>query len=314
MSPKFGDYLRRARQEAGIRTQHQAAKELERLGRRISQGLIAQYETGKIKTPDPNILCLLAKLYKKDYLELVFHLVKDKYSVCGDPESVEVTKARWALWEAALQSFKTVGGVPGLEVYQLRAKTSLLQQEILNAEGLSIWERNYKDLEVVWIVASNALNDKSSRILDSVIENMKQGVQMVYFVRGEDIKRGGRFWQLQRTLLARAQAAEMSKEDFKLPVAVELGEDELGWLNTDLIIANPHWQEHAAGFKYIRRGRGGSSYAVRMSPFELGDIIRLLRTYAANHVPEEEFERVLPYKPNQDRSNPKREDDSALVH
>ena len=295
MSPKFGDYLRKARQEAGIKTQQQAVQELQKLGRAVSQGLLAQYETGKIKDPDPNLLCLLAALYKKDYLEVIFHLIREKYSQCLDQEAARITEERWRLWEAALQPLKQVDGVPDLEVFQLRAKTSLIQQEVLNAEGLALWEKNYPHLEVVWIVASAALNDKSSRILDSVIHNMKRRVQMVYFVRGEDVKTGGRFWQLQRTL-SKVQSAELAKEDFKLPVPVELTADQLGWLNTDLIIANPHWQEHSAGFKYIRRGRVGPSYAVRMSSFELAEMIHVLRSFAGTQLPEEAMEKVLPDK------------------
>lgn len=295
MFPNFGAYLRRARQDAGIKTQENAAQALKKLGRPVSQGLIAQYETGKIRDPDPNLLCLLATLYKKDYLEVVFHLIREKYAQCVDQNSAKITEERWQLWEAALQPFATVGGVSGLETYQLRAKTALVQQEILNAEGLALWERNYPSLEVVWIVASNVLNDKDSRILESVIYNMKRRVQMVYFVRSEDVDTGGRFWQLQRTL-AKVLSAELSKEEFKLPVPVRLTADQLGWLNTDLIIANPHWQDHSAGFKYIRRGRAGPSYAVKMSPFELGDMIGVLRSFAGRSLAEEDMERVLPDK------------------
>src|SRR5215813_6717764 len=103
MFPNFGAYLRRARQEAGIKTQDQAAQELRSLGRSVSQGLIAQYETGKIRDPDPKLLCLLATLYKKDYLEVVFHLIREKYAQCLDQTSAKITEERWALWEAALQ-------------------------------------------------------------------------------------------------------------------------------------------------------------------------------------------------------------------
>jgi transcriptional regulator with XRE-family HTH domain len=298
MTQQFGKYLRDARKAAGIQTQQQAVEELEKLGRRVSQALIAQYEAGKVKDPDPTILCLMAKLYKKDYMETVFQLVQDKYGACDENAKSEVFRERWKLWEAALKPFKSVGRVENLEAFQLRAKISLLQQEILTVEGLAEWEKNYPDLEVIWIVASNALNDSGSKILESVIHNMKRNVQMVYFVQKRDIERGGRFWILQRTL----NKSDTSLYDHtpKPPVAVPVGEDELGWLNTDIIIANPHWQEHAAGFKYIRRGRGGPSYAMRMSSFELGDMIRVLSRYAGQKIDEQEMERVLPQKPHFD--------------
>lgn len=296
MINRFGEYLREARKAAGIHTQQQAVEELEKLGRRVSQALIAQYETGKVNDPDPAILCLMARLYKKDYMELVFQLVQDKYGTCEELATSPLARERWKLWAAALMPFEEVGRVKNLETHQLRAKISLIKQEILTVEGLAEWEKNYPDLEVVWIVASNALNDSGSKILESVIHNMKRNVQMVYFVQKQDIDRGGRFWRLQRTISN--LDAGRSDHELKPPVAVPLGEDELGWLNTDLIIANPHWQDHSAGFKYIRRGRGGSSYAMRMSSFELGDMIRVLSRYAGQNMPEDAMERVLPQKAN----------------
>lgn len=294
MANQFPKYLKQARLTAGIRTQKEAADELSKVGRKVSQGLIAQYETGKIKDPDPAILCLLAKIYKRDYMEMIFHLVRDKYGVCESRET-DIDRERWNLWESALKPFGKTGFVEGLEVYQLRAKTALVQQEILNVEGLAEWEKNYPELEVVWVVASNALNDKGSKILESVIHNMKREVQMVYFLQNKDVEAGGRFWQLLRTL-SKLEIDNPRQRSLKPPVAVPLGEDELSWLNTDIIIANPHWQEHAAGFKYIRRGRAGASYAMRMSPFELGDMISVLRRYAARKVNPDEMEKVLPEK------------------
>ncbi len=293
MLSEFGQYLRHCRKAAGINTQQQAVDELRKMGRTVSQALIAQYESGKVRNPAPEILCSLAQLYRKDYLEVVFRLVKEKYAVC-DRENPELDTERWRLWEASLGPFKRVGKVPELEIHQLRAKASLMRQEILSSQGLAIWETNYPDLELVWIVASDALNDKGSRILQSVLHNMQRDVQMIYFVADRDIEPGGRFWQLQRTL-SKSFSTGVSEHAMKIPIGIPLGEQELGWLNTDIIIANPHWQDEAVGFKYIRRGRMGPSYAFRMSSFELGDMISVLRRYAARTVPNE-MERVLPQK------------------
>ena len=262
-----------------------------KLGRRVSQGLLAHYETGKVKDPDPSILCLLANIYRRDYMEMVFHLVREKYGVCSEDSNPELSTQRWALWQAALKPFIQTGRVDGLQRFQLRAKAALMEHEVLDVEGLAEWEKNYPDLEVLWIVASNALNDKNSKILESVIHNMKRKVQMVYFVQQKDIDAGGRFSELLR-VLSKVESV-LSQPDARPPVPVALGENELTWLNTDLIIANPHWRDHSAGFKYIRRGRRGSSFAIRMSSFELGDMINTLSRYAAKTVPED-MEKVLP--------------------
>jgi transcriptional regulator with XRE-family HTH domain len=293
MLSEFGQYLRDSRKAAGINTQQHAVDELRKMGTTVSQALIAQYESGKVRNPDPEILCSLAQLYKKDYFEVVLRLVKEKYAVCGR-EHPELDNERWKLFQVSLGSFEYVGKVRDLEIHQLRAKAALMKQEILSSQGLAIWEANYPDLELVWIVASDALNDKGSRILQSVLHNMQRDVQMIYFVASRDIEPGGRFWQLQRTL-SKSFSGGLGQHASKMPIAIPLGEQELGWLNTDILIANPHWQDEAVGFKYIRRGRIAPSYAMRMSSFELGEMISVLRRYAARTVPNE-MERVLPDK------------------
>lgn len=274
----FGIFLKEARIKAGLRTQREAAERLTALGRKTSQGLIAQYEAGKIKDPDPSVLRLLAKIYNRDYMEVVFHLIRDKYGPEGGWLEPGVAHERLKLWEATVQPAGQVDGVEGLDVYQLQAKAALARETILNVKGLAEWERNIPELEILWIVATDSLNDKSSQILESVVHNMRRGVQMIYFLRGEDIEEGGRFWEL----LLRLNQMNLSPDGEKPhnpPLAVPLDKDQLKWLSTDIIIANPHWREHAAGFRYIRRAQSGA-YAIRMRSRELNMTIGHLRRYA----------------------------------
>lgn len=275
---KFGMFLKEARIKAGIKTQKEAATRLIALGRKTSQGLLAQYEAGKIKDPDPSILRLLAQIYDKDYMEVVFHLIVDKYGQEGGWSEPGVAHERLKLWEAAVQPMGSVDRVEGLDVYQLQAKTALARETILNVKGLAEWERNIPELEILWIVATDSLNDKSSQILESVVHNMRRGVQMIYFLRSEDIEEGGRFWEL----LLKLDQMNLARDDEKPlypPLAVPLDKDQLKWLSTDIIIANPHWREHAAGFRYIRRAQNGA-YAIRMRSRELNMTIGHLRRYA----------------------------------
>jgi hypothetical protein len=256
-----------------------AASRLSELGRKTSQGLIAQYEAGRIKDPDPSILRLLAKIYNKDYMEVVFYLICDKYGPEGGWSEPGVAQERLKLWEASIQPTEVANGIGGLEMYQLKAKTALMHETILNVRGLAEWERNIPELEFLWIVATDSLNDKGSQILEAVVHNMRRGVQMIYFVRREDIDEGGRFWELQ-LMLNQMNLQPVEGKPLNPPLAVPLDKEQLKWLSTDIIIANPHWRDHATGFRYIRRARSGA-YAIRMWSRELNTTIGHLRRCAA---------------------------------
>lgn len=274
----FGAFLKEARIKAGFKTQKEAADKLTALGRKTSQGLLAQYEAGKIKDPDPSILRLLAQTYGRDYMEVVFHLVREKYGPEGGWSEPGIAHERLKLWEAAVECSGPVDGVDGLDAYQLQAKAALARETILNVKGLAEWERNIPQLEILWIVATDSLNDKSSQILEAVVHNMRRGVQMIYFLRSEDIEEGGRFWELILKLDQMNLSPQCGKP-LTPPLAVPLDRDQLKWLSTDIIIANPHWREHSAGFRYIRRARAGA-YAIRMWSRELNATIGHLRRYA----------------------------------
>ena len=88
MRPKYyeelGGFLKRARLNVRTSdnrrlTQLEVASRLEHQGISASQGLIAQYEAGRIKDPDPHVLQVLAELYGEPYERIAFHLYCDKY-------------------------------------------------------------------------------------------------------------------------------------------------------------------------------------------------------------------------------------------
>lgn len=105
---------------------------------------------------------------------------------------------------------------------------------------------------------------------------------MIYFVRKEDIDEGGRLWQMQ-LLLDKLNLQPVDGKPPSLPLSVPLTRDQLKWLSTDVIIANPHWRSHASGFRYIRREPGGA-YAIRMSNREMIATIAHIRRHAAHAV------------------------------
>lgn len=273
---KFGEYLKRARIAAGISTQQGAADEVRKLGRKISQGLIAQYETGRITDPDPSILRLIAEAYRKDYMELVYQLVRDKYEPDSEWTQPGIALERWRFFEAGLKRFPRVGEVKDeeLEEYQLRAKVQMVDElQVLDVDGVMAWSRKFPDLALFWVMVPNFLDDIESSIFDHVVSNIKErDVKYIYFVPTKETKEGGRFWNLKLDLV-QSVGKERAEAQVK---AVILDEEQTLWLKTDHVIANPHWRIGAVGFQYFRR-MGRPTIAIRMENSDLYAMIRELR-------------------------------------
>ena len=79
--PSFGKYLMRLRINKGIKTQADMVVQLSNRGIKASQGLIAQYETGRIADPNPTILRAIAEIYEEPLEKLVQELIVEKYGV-----------------------------------------------------------------------------------------------------------------------------------------------------------------------------------------------------------------------------------------
>lgn len=64
-------------------------------------------------------------------------------------------------------------------------------------------------------------------------------------------------------------------------VDIPLSEEQLMWLQSDHVIANPRRRAEHVGFQFIRRG-GDPVIAFRMDEFDLGIMIGRLRRYATD--------------------------------
>jgi transcriptional regulator with XRE-family HTH domain len=269
---RFGEYLKQARLDAKF-TQLEAAAKISQLGRRASQGLIAQYESGKI-TPDPAMMGLLTEVYGLEYMMAVLQLVRDKYLPEGE-SGLPAEQLR--LWEASLKRFPEISGVRGLEEAQIRAKATFVREmEVLDVSGIAQWERTFPNLEELWVVAPNFLDDKNAEIRAAVASNLKRHVYYRHYVRKADIEKNGR-WTLLKRSLARFDSGldERTIEDQMSAVAI--GEDDLTWNNTDLIIANPRSKD-AVGLSSVRRNHQ-TIYAIRIDTADLDTMISRLLAY-----------------------------------
>jgi transcriptional regulator with XRE-family HTH domain len=332
----FGAYLREARLAAGFKKQSDAAQALAALGRGASQSLIAQYETGRIKDPDPESLYLLAKIYRKDYMELVLNLVREKYEenmvldrirgqrkskgdkydgekvlqklrklgshglepsgIGNDIGTASLSGARWKLFAAGLKRYGEIGGVTAreLEEVQLIAKANLLEgRELLDVDGLALWERTFPQLKTVWVVALQPLDADEKEIHESVIGNLQQGVTYAYFGPPEHDRKGGWFFEFKRTL-----EQEPRLTDAKIVMEyVPIDERAYRELGSDYVIANPQRPAASVGFQCFRE-HGRPIFGLRLLDRDLDHVIKELRDRFYDHVKESErADRALPAMP-----------------
>lgn len=274
MNTRLGAFLRQIRKKTGLTQNEVAGKLSRRLRRKISQGLVAQLETGRIITPDAGTLTSLAKVYGVDYEEFVFRIaldVIDKYR--HESELSEFGKSRLELWEAGLKRFSTVGNVKGLEVDQQRAKAVFIEKaEILDLAGCLKWQTSFPHLRELWLVVPDFLDDTDPEIQKATIRHLKDGVRIHYFVLEGEEEQGGKFWRLQRMLpeLDPAITPKMVEEQV---IGFPLNKEQQRWLTTNLIIAHPPPPDEAVGFRILRQ-EGGQSFAIRMAAMELDKIVR----------------------------------------
>lgn len=275
MGIRFGESLKQARLGAKLTQQEAATKVLE-LGRKASQGLIAQYESGKIADPDPTILKLLATAYNCDYRRLVLNLVRDKYELEGEWSSPGANLELFKLWEAALTHFPKIAEVEGLEEEQLRAKAALIKEvEILDLEGIAEWQKRIDPLHEYWVVTPNFVDDQNESILHAVIYNIRRGVNIYYFVLKSDRRPEGRFALLKKSL--QRKVPQLSNQFEKQIHGVSIDEKRQKWINADMAIANPR-SPHPIGFAGIRRA-GMPVYGVLMEQTDVESVVDRLSDY-----------------------------------
>jgi transcriptional regulator with XRE-family HTH domain len=289
----FGDYLRGLRERSSTGTQQQIAERITRLGCPVSQGLIAQYEGGKLSDPDPRILHLLAATYGEDYFRMIDQLVKEKYDPDGRWSKEGLTVERRILRDAALRRFDKIGGISNdttensdvvrqLERLQLRAKGRLVdEREVLDVEGVLLWLDYLPNLREVWLAIPNFLDPEDPTVRAHVSRNMRdRGVMYVYFVRPADASQNGRLGRLKKKLSAEAGIDNIDN----VMKVVPLAEEQLVWLAvTDYVIANP--LENPKAFQYFRKDEK-PDIAIRIEDQSLKQMVDQLYPLLAKLVDE----------------------------
>lgn len=174
-----------------------------------------------------------------------------------------------------------ISSVPGLDKYCAEAQASLRQMEVLTVEGVVEWTRRFPDLTRVWVIVPDFLDDKNERVLDEVVYNMKErSVHFTYFVAAEDTRSNGRFSRLKQLISQRVGPLIAESKISH----VSLKDEELMWLQTDHVVANPHRIKHAVGFQFLRLSTQ-PAIAFRMQDAQLWRMIEKLAGWAKDRSP-----------------------------
>jgi transcriptional regulator with XRE-family HTH domain len=270
---RFGVSLKQARASAG-QTQKEAAEAVCQLQqdvggqhkqRAVSQGLIAQYESGSIGDPDPTILYFLARVYKRDYLELISLLVREKYDTGNNWQEGHGCE-RWAVLRATWLQPERIGelrdiegqvispGVSGFERDQLLAKAQLIARAtVLSVKAMARWEVEAPDVRKFWVIAPEFIADSDPDIREAVARNLLKHppVEYEYFIHPTNT---GRFLAYKQLLKNHEEILRVKRLKVdRLIRAYTLDKQALRWLSTDHLVANPDYPEQALVFRYLRQ-------------------------------------------------------------
>jgi transcriptional regulator with XRE-family HTH domain len=277
----FGEFVKSAR-EARVSSQQQAVGVLDKKGGlKIAQSWVAMLETGRISDPDAPTLAKVAQAFQIDYDTLAYALILDKYQLDDLSIVSPVSRERWKAVASLLQSFPAVGKVDGLEIEQLHAKSRMLASEILDAEGLARWQREFPKLKELWIVTPHFQDDKNAALRQTVVHNLERSVRHFYFVPKIDLEEGRPFWLFLRRL-AQDHPALRSRPQKQIH-AIGLDEAELRWIVSDLLIANPTDPATRTGFVGIRHDRA-LQFACRMSGLDIEAAVSGIMPFLAKRV------------------------------
>ena len=277
----FGEFIKTAR-EVKIPSQLKATEVLAAQRLQVSQSWVAQLETGRITDPDPEVLRIIETAYGVDYDRLVYALIRDKYRLDDRAFATSLSRLRWQAFAALLNRFESTGSVPGLEEDQLRAKTRMLESQILDVEGLARWQREFPQLKELWIVTPHFQDDKDAALRETVIHNIGRGVRYFYFVPGVALEEGRPFWLFLRRLVQ--DQSTLRTRIQKQIHGVGLGEAELRWIVSDLIVANPTDPATRTGFIGIRQDHA-LKFACRMSGLDVEAAVQGILPFLAKRTP-----------------------------
>lgn len=195
----FGEFIRQNRVKAGYATQAALAKALGR-----PQSFVAQMETGKTTHLD----------YR---------------------EKMDLAEA---LKSARVNRFKIDAALLKDKDHYPPVVANLLTLDVLDLDGLAKWEIAIEP-QVLWIAAPNFVDNEHEKMLDAVVHNLRAGTEIVYFVAKADCQAFGRFTMLARKLRVKlGLAASEWEKKIKLK-HYELEDNELCWLASSFVIANP---------------------------------------------------------------------------
>lgn len=283
----FGNHLRDLRTTSG-KSQAQLAEDASSGdGRKITQSILAQYESGSVAIPDVNILNQVAKALDVGCGEFIFRVaidVLENYREAG-AKLTQSEEELFATWMAVLtKKASTHADDENASSAALGSmKTFIRDFEPLDLDDLGKWQKDFRHLKVFWVITPRFVDSANSAIRDAVLCNLGRNVHYYYFIKEGDAEPGEKFYVFLDTLTfeGQFQSPTISRNQIeKLIHYVNIPRDLAGLMQTDIVIANPRLPD-SQGFRSIR-SKGAPVYGVRIGEEELARISANYFSYFTN--------------------------------
>jgi hypothetical protein len=169
-----------------------------------------------------------------------------------------------------------------MDLHQARAKGRLLEEQVLDEEGLAAWLSGFHSLKELWIVGTSLPESRNPALETALRSNLKRGVRLFFFLRKADVQEGGPLWMLSRRWV---QDQPTLKTKVQRQVhRIGLEESEARWITSDLVIGNPSDPRARVGFVGIRQERA-LKFACRMSSLDVEAAVHAIMPFLAKRVP-----------------------------
>ena len=186
--------------------------------KKLYQSFLAQLETGKFQNVTPDLLSVIADTYRETLPEVFKEYASRRYGI----DVLQYAQAKFGLADSP-------------------AKIALLEQEILDIDGLAQWEANIPADGELWVVTVKLLDDRNEKIREAIFKLLKKRCQIIYFAaEPKDYTR------LQRHLISIWEETHDNTDptDFAALVTdnmdfVELTDAEIAFMTSSIVIAQP---------------------------------------------------------------------------
>lgn len=143
-------------------------------------------------------------------------------------------------------------------------RASLLNIPVLSLDDVADWEYS-TNAEDLWIVTPSFVDQRQPKMRAAILQRLRSGTNVDFFVPAADVEQMGAFADYQHQL-----RFELKPDEFARLTPHKLTGEELRWVTSSFVLANPRSQR-VEGYTILLRDEGGgnqSAFGFRMSEDE----------------------------------------------